>query len=45
MGSKSIDRTGEKGINNFGSVMIIIAYRNNKDIDVYFPEYVSDKTL
>ena len=38
MGSK-INRIGEKRINNFGSEMIIIGYRTNKDIDVYFPEY------
>lgn len=37
--SKKIDRTGEKGINNFGSEMIIIRYRTNKDVDIYFPEY------
>ena len=34
-----IDRAGEKSINNFGSEMIIIKYRTNIDIDVYFPEY------
>ena len=34
-----IDRTGEENINSFGSKMIIKEYRNNKDIDVYFPEY------
>lgn len=34
-----IDRIGEKGINNFGSEMIIVEYRNRIDIDVYFPEY------
>ena len=34
-----IDRTGEENINTFGSKMIIVIYRNNKDIDVYFPEY------
>lgn len=38
MGSK-VDRIGEKGINNFGSEMIIVEYRNRIDIDVYFPEY------
>ena len=38
MGRK-IDRTGEESINNFGSKMIIRGYRNNMDIDVYFPEY------
>ena len=37
--SSKIDRTGEKGINTFGSEMIIIEYRNTMDIDVYFPEY------
>ena len=36
---RKIDRTGEIGINNFGSKMIIVGYRMNKDIDVYFPEY------
>ena len=34
-----IDRTGEVNYNNFGSKMKIIKYRNNRDIDVYFPEY------
>ena len=34
-----IDRTGEKNINNFGSKMIIIRYKNRTNIDVYFPEY------
>mgnify|MGYP002672898694 CR=1 FL=1 len=38
MGSK-VDRIGEKGINNFGSEVIIVEYRNRIDIDVYFPEY------
>ena len=37
--SKKIDRTGEERHNNFGSKMIIKEYRNNMDIDVYFPEY------
>ena len=39
MGRNKIDRTGEKGINNFGSEMIIVGYRTSRDIDVYFPEY------
>ena len=38
MGRK-IDRTGEEGLNNFGSKMIIKEYRKCNDIDVYFPEY------
>lgn len=38
MGAK-IDRTGEKGVNTFGSEVIIVKYRMNRDIDVYFPEY------
>lgn len=38
MGSK-IDRIGEEGVNNFGSRMVIVGYRMNRDIDVYFPEY------
>ena len=36
---KKIDRIGEEKINSFGSKMIIRGYRNNRDIDVYFPEY------
>ena len=32
-----IDRTGEEGVNNFGSKMIISRYNNRFDIDVYFP--------
>ena len=39
MGRKTIDRTGEKGINNFGSKMVIVEYRKWDDIDIYFPEY------
>ena len=39
MSRKIIDRTGETRINNFDSQMIIIGYRMNRDIDVYFPEY------
>ena len=39
MGRKVIDRTGEEGCNSFGSKMVVKEYRNNKDIDVYFPEY------
>ena len=34
-----INRKGEKNYNTFGSEMVIIEYRNGKDIDVYFPEY------
>lgn len=37
--SKKIDRTGEKNINNFGSEIIIVKYRNKRNIDVYFSEY------
>ena len=36
---KKIDRTGEKGVNNFGSEMVIKEYRGNRDIDIFFPEY------
>lgn len=36
---KKIDRTGEVKYNSFGSKMVIAEYRNNKDIDIYFPEY------
>ena len=32
-----IDRIGEERLNNFGSRMAIKEYRNNSDIDVYFP--------
>ena len=34
-----IDRIGEERINNFGSKMFVVEYKNSKDIDVYFPEY------
>ena len=34
-----MNRVGEKGLNNFGSKMEIIAYKNNNNIDVYFEEY------
>ena len=34
-----INRVGEKGINNFGSEMVIVNYRGCTDIDVYFPQY------
>lgn len=37
--SKKINRIGEKGINNFGSEMVIVKYRNSLDINVYFPKY------
>ena len=37
--SKKIDRIGEKGINNFGSEMVIVEYRKWDDIDIYFPKY------
>ena len=36
---KTIDRTREEKVNNFGSKMIIKEYRKNSSIDVYFPEY------
>ena len=39
MGRKRINRTGEEGINNFGSKMVITRYNDAKNIDVYFPEY------
>ena len=39
MGRKPIDRTGEERLNNFGSKMVIVEYREYSDIDVYFPEY------
>ena len=35
----NLSRVGEENINSFGSRMIIKKYKNNKDIDVYFPEY------
>lgn len=37
--SKRIDKIGERGLNNFGSQMIIVEYRKYSDIDVYFPQY------
>ena len=36
---KKIDRIDEERLNKFGSKIIIKEYRNNYDIDVYFPEY------
>ena len=33
------NKIGEKGINNFGSKMIIVGYREYSDIDVYFSQY------
>ena len=39
MARKVINRTGEEGVNNFGSKMVIVKYRKYSDIDVYFPEY------
>ena len=36
---RKIDRTGERGVNSFGSKMIITKYNNALDIDVYLPEY------
>ena len=39
MGRNKMDRTGERGINIFGSEMVIIKYNNAHDIDVYFPKY------
>ena len=36
---KVINRVGEINYNKFGSKMVISKYRNNKDLDVYFPEY------
>lgn len=33
------NRIGEKNINNFGSKMVIVAYRKSIDIDVFFPQY------
>ncbi len=37
--STTKNKIGEIGYNNFGSKMIIVEYRNNRDIDVYFPQY------
>lgn len=34
-----IDRTGERGVNNFGSEMVIVGYKSASDIDIYFSEY------
>lgn len=39
MGRKIIDRAGEINYNTFGSKMVIVEYRMNRDMDVYFPEY------
>ena len=37
--SFKINRINEIKLNNFGSKMIIVKYKNANDIDVYFPEY------
>lgn len=37
--SEKIDRTGETGVNNFGSKMVIIRYETCRDVDIYFPQY------
>ena len=37
--SKKNNRIGEERLNNFGSKMVISEYRNNSNIDIYFPEY------
>lgn len=37
--AKRIDRTGQEGMNNFGSIIIITRYNNKRDVDIYFPEY------
>lgn len=37
--SVKVNRIGERNYNNFGSEMVIVKYRINKNIDVYFPEY------
>ena len=37
--SKKKNRIGEEKLNNFGSKMKIIEYRNANDIDIYFEEY------
>ena len=37
--STTKNKVGEIFYNKFGSKMIIIEYRNNRDIDVYFPQY------
>ena len=34
-----VNREGEEGDNNYGSLMKIAVYRRIDDIDVYFPEY------
>lgn len=34
-----IDRIGEINHNNFGSEMVIVEYRNTRNINIYFPEY------
>lgn len=34
-----MSRVGETRVNKFGSKMILTKYRNNRDVDVYFPEF------
>lgn len=35
---KKIDRTGERTTTRYGKAMVVVGYRNNKDIDVKFEE-------
>ena len=48
MGRKRINRTGEEGINNFGSKMVITRYNDAKNIEKYNYKtklYINKKTL
>ena len=39
MGRKIISKIGETKYNNFGSIMTIIKFNGQRDIEVYFPQY------
>lgn len=37
--NEKINRIGERNYNTLGSEMVIVDYRMNRDVDVYFPQY------
>ena len=34
-----MDRVGMKSVNNFGSIIQVVRYKNASDVDIYFPQY------
>lgn len=39
MGRPIIDKTGERKLNNFGSEIVIVKYVNDRNADIFFPQY------